>query len=513
MVDATQNAYKVVKDTGVFDLSATGYKFNLERLAIDPLLSKLNSTITNPGVREQFNIVLNKIASASEVRDFGSLLDLRAAITEFKHSKKTLRITGRKPIDDTLANIDREILEAARKHMPEGTKWFADYKATRLDIAKMAQLKDNLIYKGLTAKGASPADVVKKSIKYLSSQDGTFEEISSKLSPKLRTTYEAAMVHELSNKYAISAGQGVEAIDWVKLSRELETKGFRDPAAKESKRLAKVFSEVFQNDVSLAAATKGITIPKFQSFLTVNPVTRLQFEVASSVWNNVRRLGTSDKSKYTALVTLSAKFMRNPSNLQTMKQLRGLLKADPQLLSTMEQMHIAWAQKGVSQPQIGQGPLKVELWGPENASTTKGPITEGSRYFPDRKVAERRAGDVAVTPKTVSYHRVAKFEDIETILGVGFKTTDIRTNKSNVIGRLRDKGFLGINVGDKVVMFPDAGSPSLNRGTFTSKSVKPAEATYTPIRPELPKGNFNNPNVSTGSPPAPPGTNIIPGGK
>jgi len=493
LIDTVQGGYRIIRDTGREEMRHTPYHFDMKKLAIEPMLNRVKGIIQNPAVLDQFKGILLKIEAASQTRDFGALLDLRQAISEFKTNKKILKAANKQEVDRVLKSIDAEIAHAANRHMKDGATWVHNYRATRLEVAKLNRMYDNIIFKQLIKPGIDPVAVVKKSYKHLSAQDGTFEEISAKLTPKLRHAYEKAMLSEAFDKFSLKQGQGAAAVDWVKFSAELETKGFRDPKVKEMKRLAREFAQVYQNDISLATATSGISIPRNQSYLTTNIVTRLHFEAASGIMGYLKRMRSTDVAKYSSLVVHATKFMKNPAQLKSMKALLEQVKEDPQLASQIEQLHFKWAEHGANQPQIGKGPLKVEVWGKENTKSTKGPITEGQRYMLDEKSSKKRFGEASV--REISYHRIAKYQDIEDVLGTGWDIEDVRVNKKNVIQKLQDKGFQGINIGDEVVMFPSTGAPSAERGAYKPrKTGETPDTTYHQIYPELPSGDFTPPS-------------------
>ena len=56
-------------------------------------------------------------------------------------------------------------------------------------------------------------------------------------------------------------------------------------------------SEVFKNDVYLAQTAGQVNIPKFQSYLTADPVVRMKYETASGVFNYIKSKMPGDANR------------------------------------------------------------------------------------------------------------------------------------------------------------------------------------------------------------------------
>jgi len=129
-------------------------------------------------------------------------------------------------------------------------------------------------------------------------------------------------------------------------------------------------SQVFRNDVPLAQAAGQITIPGFQSFLTVDPVVRAQFEVASSVFNAVRKFKPTTKGRETALVLKTAEVLENPLNS---KAIKALMEEASDVVNISEQVQQLANEAAKNQAKLAdKNAAKVKLYGDGKVLSFKG---------------------------------------------------------------------------------------------------------------------------------------------
>ena len=81
-----KNFYGEVKKLGADAINGTDYRFDYDRLAIDPMLESVSKGVSNPRNKEAFLLHSERIANASQDRTFGGLIELRQAVNDFKYS-------------------------------------------------------------------------------------------------------------------------------------------------------------------------------------------------------------------------------------------------------------------------------------------------------------------------------------------------------------------------------------------------------------------------------------------
>ena len=305
------------------DKVPTSYSFDYEKLAIKPLLDKIESNITNPNVLESFKLHVAKarllgttatktvakkkgddvvtdirpgpldatgekiypkgttIDLAENLRSFENLLELRQTINDFKFNKKLGSVINSKAIDDVINKIDKEIAAVTKANMTDASSWKAQWRRSNTEYAKMKALEENVIFKALNVKGVEPEKVIKLFSNKITSPDGVFMDVIKRLPHNTRIKMEGAVLEHVTNKFTAGIPGGARATHFPMLADELDKIAFVTPEARHFKRVIKQLSEVWKNDVNLSKATGNISVPRFQSFLTADPVMRAKYEFAS----------------------------------------------------------------------------------------------------------------------------------------------------------------------------------------------------------------------------------------
>jgi len=180
-METAKNFYTGIRKHGADSMEESGYKFDYNKLAIQPLLDSTKDKITNPALAERFLKYMQKIEkigkpksvldktselilpesvkrdvvkkeATSKLRSFDDLIDLRQTINEFKSNTKLKSVVGRRQINKVLKNIDDEIARAANKHMDNPKVWLKEWGRANIEYSKMKFLEHNVLYKALTAK-------------------------------------------------------------------------------------------------------------------------------------------------------------------------------------------------------------------------------------------------------------------------------------------------------------------------------------------------------------------------
>jgi hypothetical protein len=488
--------YAATKNKAVEEVPSS-YQFDYENLAIRPLLDKIESKITNPTVLEAFKLRIAKarllgtkaektvtkegtevatpvrptpldatgerilpegtaITLDENLRSFENLLELRQTINNFKFNKKLSSAIDRAGIDHVLSKIDKEISTTTGKHLTNASAWKTAWKKANVEYAKMFALEENILAKALQSKGMEPKQLVKQLSNKITSPDGTFMQLISKLPQKARVNMEGAVLDHLTNKFTAGLEGQMRATHFPMLAKELDSIAFYTPEARQLKRVVKEMSEVWRNDVNLAKASGNISIPKFQSFLTVDPVMRAKYEFASSIFNGIKRLAPTQKGRALALVTKTGKVLENPLNAKDINSLVQSLGEDPAMADKINELAITYAKFG----QKDLAAPKVKIYRAATDSTKKakttGELGKGVYYGTEHKAAAAQAKGkegVKVVTEEVHPHRIADSEAIKQVTGLEEITPEAIRGIPGLEQKLENKGFLGFNVGDKVILF------------------------------------------------------------
>jgi len=490
-VSSVKDYYTGVKEIAADSMVDTNYRFNYDKLALDPLMDKIHASLTNPAVRDRFELYMNRVRdlgnvqkakettktiqrpfarggaketvvksaakvteTPNQLRSFEDLLELRKTVNEFKSRTKIVNKKDFEAIGSVLKSIDAEISKVAKNNPVMGASWNKAWKQANIEYSKMFKLKENILFKALTSKGISSTKVVAALKNKITSIDGTFMSVLGKLPPRARAHAEGAVFDALAKKHTIGVESGTQATHFTNLADELAHVGFTTPKARELKRAVNAMAKVFKNDVELSRATGQVAAPRFQSYLTTDPVIRLKYEIASNLFNYVKRLIPGKIGNTTALTTNVAKLMENPGNSKTMATILRELPQDHALQAKIRQLAIEYAKFGYketypkvplyrtgvpgSMTKAKDGPLgKGQYW-----STSKSAIRARSRITGGKVIKER------FLPS-----RIATEQNIKDALGVEDFDMRLYRDDSKLQEVLKNQGFDGLSIGEEVLIF------------------------------------------------------------
>ena len=311
-VTNVKSMYANVKAAGA-QIAPESFKFEFDEVAIEPILQSMKGKIHNPVQLQRFENTLTNIRNASTKRDFESLIDLRQELNSLKSQTKIADIDEIKALNDSLKSIDSEISNVV-KDMPGEGKWQKLWENTKAEYSTMKKMEDNVLYKALQKPGLTE-DMVKKTLtRYIRAMDNTFYEVMEKLPShtKAYSKLEGTVLDFIVNMNTVGVEGGVRAIHFPQLSQELKKAKWKSGTNQQVVRAIHSMAEIFKNDVNLLRASNFIEIPKFQSYLTTDPVVRLKFELASSIFNGIKSRLPTEQADALALVRMTGDVLDNP---------------------------------------------------------------------------------------------------------------------------------------------------------------------------------------------------------
>lgn len=362
--------YGNVKAQAAQSPRAANFSFDYQKLAIQPVLDTLQKNITDPAVLEKFSLQASRIRDMSDARTFGDLLELRQIVNEFKFNGRISKQKDFETLNTVLGNIDGAIRQGAEVVLENPKQWLKDYDKARLQYAKMKQLERNVMYKALTRDGLSETDVVRSLSKYITAIDGTYNDLVTKLPKQMRERVENATIDVLANKFTAGVGEGQRATNFPMLADELNMVTFSSPDARKMKSAINQLADVFKNDVPLSQITGSIQIPKFQSYLTTDPVMRAKYEIASQAFNTIKRLMPNKEQATLALVHKTSKVLENPLSSKSVKELMDAAAGEVDLAPQVLKLQQEAARAKAAGKDFGAP--RVKLYGSGNVLGVKG---------------------------------------------------------------------------------------------------------------------------------------------
>ena len=446
--------YGLVKQEAVDTVDHTDYRFNYDKLAIEPVLSRIGATLDNPQLKERFLGMMTKIGSLSETRTFSDLIELRQTVNQFKYNTKITRYSDKVALDSTLNKLDSEIGKVAKEYMPEnGKPWLKNFAKAKEEYAKMSQLEDNALVKVLNRPGVTEDEITKVLPKYMNSIDNTFNEVLDKLSPKVREKTETAAIKHLSDKFTQGAETDLQAVNFPLLQSEVNKLPLKTAQAKALANSIGEMAKVFKNDPSLAKLGGQFYVREGGSTLTTDLTAKAKYAVASTVWRHMVKLLPTQYGRNSALITQTARLLDNPLNSKTVADLMKNFKGQDaqEVNSLVKNLQVQYTKQGAQQSD------KLKLYKVGSGSLTKSSGAMGNGVYMTERVENPRVTEHGkqIVKYEVNRSQLADINTISKLVGKDVTVADLR-KMPEVQQKLSDNGFVGISHQGKVMLFDDS---------------------------------------------------------
>lgn len=450
-VKDVKNYYGQVKQIAADAIDGTDFRFDYDKLAIDPVLKSIEKGISNPIRQEQFLLYSQRIANASEDRTFSGLVNLRQAVNDFKYSRTKLKTPDLDAINKVLNKIDTQIAKGAKEYMPEqGNAWLKQFSNAKTQYSKMKQMEGNVLYKALNRKGITEEGVQKFFGKYINALDDTFIEVMEKLPSNTKTKVEGAVVKNYIDRYTLGYATDKQALHFPEISRALQNLNISTPQAKYLKESIDGMAKVFKNDVNLSKISGNIAVPKFQSYLTIDPVMRAKYEIASGVFNWAKTKALGKEANNLALLRKLEKVLENPMSFDATDKFLKSMPAQQQegMKLLVDELRVALKTKPNPQKQVVK---MYKQTASGKISPTNGVLGKGV-YLVDK--VKKPNPTSKVVAQEVDMRTLATVDDISNLVGRTITENDLK-EISGLQSQLVERGFKGIRLESKAMLFTD----------------------------------------------------------
>jgi len=334
-----------------------------------------------------------------------------------------------------MKDIDGEIEAVSLRMGPEGETWLKDYNSAKAAYDEMDQLSKSGLLKFFNkpasqkywGKALAEQQIAKTLAKFGTSLDGSYDELIKAMPLKVQPRMEALVVDELVNKFTQGQKEGFQAIQFPQLAEELNRHNFLWPEAKELRKVINDFAEIYQNDVILSALGSGISEQAFTSYLTTNPIVRVQYDLASKVFHKFKTLTGSAKGDASALVKATTKLLEDPLNPKNVQHALEAVQDDAYLTGAIKRL----SKQAAADKHAGRGATA-------HIKTYK----DGSgRSWLDDDIG-RKVGD------SIPMHRITNEEVANTIIKDSPLTALSKRDRARLIGN----GFVAVGLNDGTVI-------------------------------------------------------------
>lgn len=380
-----------VKDEAMKAPNASRVQFNYDKLAVEPLMQRLEGNIQDDAVLNRFKNLVMRVRETSDSRTFPDLLELRQIVTGFKYNKRITNTKDFQAIDEVLGNIDNAITQSAQMAMP-GTAdaWLTKYAQARAKYAQMVQVQNNVLAKALRKPTLTEKEVGDLLTKHINSLDGTFDTVLSQLPMNARKKAEMSVIDTLANKFTTGQSSTMQVTDFVKLNDQLEDTIFTTPEARQMKQAIAKIADVFKNDPQLARVSGSTHFAQEADTLSTNPVTASRLAAARQMFRSWQKYFPTERGRGIALVNKVAELLDNPLHA---KSVRDIIDEMPEVTADVQKLQQEYAKAKAAGKDVGAA--RVKLYG-------------------DGKVLDARASQGAAAD-TVPLHRIATLDQVKEV--------------------------------------------------------------------------------------------------
>lgn len=421
-VSDVKQFFSSVKDEAMKAPNASRVQFNYDKLAVEPLMQRLEGNIQDDAVLNRFKNLVMRVRETSDSRTFPDLLELRQIVTGFKYNKRITNTKDFQAIDEVLGNIDNAITQSAQMAMP-GTAdaWLTKYAQARAKYAQMIQVQNNVLAKALRKPTLTEKEVGDLLTKHINSLDGTFDTVLSQLPMNARKKAEMAVIDTLANKFTTGQSSTMQVTDFVKLNDQLEDTIFTTPEARQMKQAIAKIADVFKNDPQLAKAAGSTHFAQEADTLSTNPVTASRLAAARQMFRSWQKYFPTERGRGIALVNKVAELLDNPLHA---KSVRDIIDEMPEVTADVQKLQQEYAKAKAAGKDVGAA--RVKLYG------------EG-------KVLDARASQGAAAD-TVPLHRIATLDQVKEVAEAEGLTDGILLDAA-----LKKRGYVAVMQGSTKV--------------------------------------------------------------
>lgn len=448
--------YGLVYNQGGDLIDGTDFRFDVDKIAITPVMESISKNITDPSIQTRFLNYSTKIDNLTKNRTFSGLLDFRQAVNDFKYSKTITNAKDMAAINTVINKIDGQIAKAVKEYMPEGGKtWTANFNKAKHEYAQMMQLQDNAIVKRMSNKNATEDELRKVLNKYGNKKDvdtEVFNKVVDRLATSTRVKVEAAAIKNLSDKFTKGSITDFQATDFPALFDAVKELNIK---TKEGERLVEAIDQlakVYRNDEVLSGMSGNISIPKTANSLATSAEGKARMFIISQVWEALKSVLPTEAGNNAALLRNTSRLLRNPMNV---KQADEFVKSFPKdqhesMRSLVKELQVETAKQAAAN-QGKKKPDFIKMYKSGNLTPTNGRF--GNGIYLVEKVANPSSVN-KVSSYEVNMSRMATFKDISNL--VASEVTEKNLHRyPKVQQQLIERGYLGIKSEGRVMLFPE----------------------------------------------------------
>lgn len=453
--------YGLVKEQGIKHVQGTDFKFDLEKLAIEPVFKDIEKAMP-PRMQERFLAYMTRIDTATVDRSFEGLINLRQAVNEFKYGVSGLTPPQLESINKVLNNIDSQISKAAKDYIPDYKAWLANFSKAKSEYAKKKILEENALFRQLTRDTGNTENSIQNLLnKFGNDKDVDLETLNpvlDRLSPRTRMLTEGAALRNLASKHTYGDATGFQAINFPELANEMRGLNAKTPEVKAVIEAINEIAKVFKNDEALAKISGSVAVRQTSTQGIATTVEgRAKSMIMTQIGRTIMARLPGKTGRNSALIKMAAEVLQDPLKTTNVEK---LLKEVPEPSQPVMRSLVRELQVDTAKQNLKSG-AKPSEWQNMYKQSASGKLVEtdgvlGRGLYLVDKVANPKPG-ANIVKHEVNMTRMATLDSISKFVGKQVTEADLPLllKNTNLREQLIEQKMLGIKLDGKAMLFPD----------------------------------------------------------
>lgn len=351
-----------------------GKNFDL-RNVIDEVKGNIPNEFKDPSIDNKLVSLLNKIDSQTIPRDGDALITLKQTIGDFiADNKNKLSYNQIKSLEHANKLVNTEIVKWGET-IPEGALWKQGWETANKEYSAMKAMETNALYKALNRQGLSPDDIVKTFANYIDAADDTFFKVVKQLPKETRDKVDSAVMKHFIDKNTMGLGTDMEAIDFIKLDRDIKNVQVTSPEMVAHKDLIRSMAKLFKNDKDLYRFAGGITQPSMGNNMAATTVAGpAKVNIIQKLWNFTRSRFPGQEGRTRALFDNVKRVFENPLDAKTYDEIIRQLPVDQRDLRNP--LSFASSMNAIRQTHLGSQEYQAQMAATASGKTLPAPAIE-----------------------------------------------------------------------------------------------------------------------------------------
>lgn len=448
--------YRTVTDSASEVLDRTDYRFNMQKLALNPVMENLKLHLVDDNSKQIYSNIIKKMDSNLHVNNFSNMLELRQSLNGFKNKIKSKH--AQDSIKKGISKIDKEIQSVTDEYMgKERAKvWRQEFKKAKITYSKMKMLEKNYLYKAIT-RNETKSPVTEEYITKLLSKTGIslndhIPQILEVLPAKYKGRVERSIIQVNKNSNTYGEPGDLQGVDFPKLYKDISQYNFTDKVAKQTVKEIGIMADIFKNDKALNKHLNNvISIPNVHSGIGTSVIERGKVQFITKVYRFIAQIIPTKDSDRLALLRIVGNMMDSPLRAKNTYSFMNKIPKEhrDEAKNLVGEFQKMWVESGANTQQSKEALKLYKASKSKESKRTNGGFGPGYYY---KEMLDDRFETRNILRGDSDISELANIEDISRVLGREIDIENVRKLKS-LPKKLKKHGYKGIRNDGRVMLF------------------------------------------------------------